>query len=403
MRILLSISNLWTGGAQTLLVSLAESLTLKHSVYIYEYELSDRRAENTVINRIPSGVKIIYLPNILARTLEKVDTVLFRFGFQLSLLEFVKRLHFRKAVAKYKIDIINTHLYHSDRFVATCLRNSVLPIVLTDHGDYRYIVERGIASFDDILMIIHRVDAIIYPSASNAEALSKYTVGSKAIKKTIYYGFSFPSQQKHPESARQKLRIPSQAFVFGMVARGICEKGWAEAIQAFGLVRSWTQTELYLILVGESDYLHSLKQELNAVQKSVIHFVGHSSEPTYWIEAFDIALLPTYFPGESLPFSVIEYLSSGKPVVATSVGGIQEMIDVNKDQQAGILIKLDRENKVDVQLLAEAMLRYVNDARLLTEHSRLAKQASGKFKLEICLRRYEGLFVEVLRKNLYQS
>jgi glycosyltransferase involved in cell wall biosynthesis len=406
MKILISISSLNIGGAQTFAVRLAKGLSQKkHSVYLYNYEYfcnpeldyqllknqnSDEKTEGLL-----ADLKILAYPPFLEKLAENIDKILYKIGSKSRVKKLFKRFHFQAITAFYRIDIVNSHLYHSDQFVTHVLQNSSIPIILSDHGDYRYVVEKKTASLAEVDRIVQRVNGIVYPSYSNAQNFSRYTINSQAINEVIYLGI-FPGERKnYSESAREKLKIPESSFVFGMVARGIPEKGWSEAIQAFTLACNLTEKELHLILVGDSEHLSTLRQSLDAKLNSKIHFVGYSSEPNYWIDSFDIGLLPTYFLGESLPMSIIEYLSLGKPVIATNVGGISEMIAYQK-QQAGAIVDLTPEGKANVNSMVQAMLRYVNNPELLKQHSSLAKQAFEKFKIEQCLENYESLFKKVL-------
>lgn len=397
MKILISITNLAIGGAQTFIARLATSLSASHSVYIYN--LSPDAAKDTIIDRLPDNIKIISfsLPSLVQRLLWKLDRLALKFGLKVTISEELRRLHFRVVLALLKIDIVNSHLYHSDNFVV--MQSSTTPVVITDHGDYRYVVQEKIGSLDTVLKIFSRASGIIYVSDSNAAALSKYVENSLAFMKKIYYGVTPSVQSSYPISGRQKLGIPEDALVLGMVARGIPDKGWAEALQAFAIIQSLAERDIHMIIVGESDYLTSLKQSLDENLSSIVHFVGYSSEPNYWIESFDIGLLPTYFPGESLPNSVIEYLSLGKPVIATEVGGIPEMITHN-NETAGFIINLSQDGKADISMMADVMLGYINDPRLLEKHSYLAKQAFEKFNMQTCIDSYESFFQEILSQDI---
>ena len=399
MKILISITNLAVGGAQTFVSRLATELSASHSVYIYNLKIFNKGAEDTILDRFPPNVKLISfsLPSLVHRFLWKLDNIILRLGFKVTLSEALRHIHFRSILAYLQIDIVNSHLYLSDNFVVNALKSSATPIVITDHGDYRYVVKDKFCSSDTVFKIFKRANGIIYVSDSNASALSDYVKTSRAILKKIYYGVALSVKSSYPLSSRQKLGIPEDAVVFGMVARGIPEKGWAEAIQAFALVQSLVDTNLNLILVGESAYLTSLKQSLDENLDSIIHFVGYSSEPNYWIEGFDIGLLPTYFSGESLPNSVIEYLALGKPVITSEVGGIPEMITHN-GQPAGFIINLSQNGKADTSMMADVMLRYINDSSLIKRHSYLAKEAFEKFKIQNCGERYENFFQQILNQ-----
>ncbi len=393
MKILISISNLMIGGAQTFVIRLAMGLSEHHCVYVYN--LSPELDETTLAAKFPPEIKITHLPlsiNYLAR---KIDKFLNKMGLQSKILTKLKAWHFQYAIYKLNIDVINSHLYHSDDFIVFEVNRQNIPLAITDHGDYRYVLREQLADKNRIMKIFEQTDGIVYVSDSNAASLAPWIVNSPAIKQKIYYGVPQLIVKGNTAIEKQNLKISSQALVFGMVARGIAEKGWIEAIEAFKNVKNIANKEIHLILVGDSNYLDTIRESLPVELLTFIHFVGYSSTPEYWIECFDVGLLPTYFPGESLPNSIIEYLALSKPVVATDIGGIAEMISY-QEQKAGFLIKLTPAGKADIALLANAMLTYINDPSLLAKQAVLAEQAFEKFKIQNCIESYEKLFEQAI-------
>ncbi|MBD2343415.1 glycosyltransferase family 4 protein [Anabaena subtropica] len=398
MNILISVSDLSIGGAQIFAVRLAIALSQNHSVYIYNHELFQKHNTSRLLQELPHNIKTIYLPSRLNWLAIKADALLLRFKINAQIRRIIRFLYFRAIIHFYNINIINSHLYPSDQFVVNALKSYKIPIIMTDHGEYRYVIEEKISTLEEVHKIANRVNGIVYCSRSNEEIFSKYIKEYKPLERIIYYGFFRENKRNITNCARENLGIPKSSFVFGMVARGIPEKGWNEAIQAFKsilYVSDVSKKDIHLILVGESDYLCSLKDSLEPRLKSVIHFIGYSSEPDYWIDAFNVAMLPTYFFGESLPNSIIEYLSFGKPVIATDIGGIPEMINHN-GETAGFLVSLSEDGKADTSILADKMFMYINDSSLLESHSRLAMQAFEKFKMQNCVESYEFFFKEIL-------
>lgn len=395
MNILISVTDLCVGGGQNFAVKLAKALAKNHFVVIFNYETFEKKCQSLFIGDLLPTLKIISLPSQIYWFAKAIDAILLKLGIKPSVWQMIQKNYLRSLITSHKIDVVNSHLYGSDHFVVDTLRDSKTPIVISDHGDYRYIIEQGLSKIEEIHKIFGRVDAIAYPSYSNAQAASKYTQEFQVLEEVIYYGMPTESLKSHSKAAREKLTIPENALVFGIVARGIPSKGWAEAIEAFKLAQASSEKEMHLILVGGGDYLSSLEQSLDPQVTSYVHFVGYSSEPNYWIESFDVGLLPTCFPGESLPNSVIEYLALGKPVIATSVGGIPEMLTYDK-QQAGFIVSLNQDGKADVSLLANAMIAYANNSNLFEDHKILAKNAFEKFNMQTCVKAYEQLFQRVL-------
>ncbi len=223
MRILISISHLNIGGAQTFAARLARGLSSNHAVFLYDYEYVSSNQSNSVLNILPEEVKILRLPRFLDRLGKKLDYYAHKLSLNVNIWLFLKRAHFKTLLKIHKIALINTHLYHSDRFVTGSLRHSNLPIVLSDHGDYRFVVQENTATVEDVERIFNRVNHVVYVSNSNAEVLAefleKFGYGTK-----IYYGIPKPASSQWDQNARKKLGIQPTDFVFGMVARGIPEK-----------------------------------------------------------------------------------------------------------------------------------------------------------------------------------
>jgi L-malate glycosyltransferase len=393
MKIAIAITNLSIGGAQTLLLRLVEGLVAEHEVYVYDFNLFTTTENILVTQRLDSSAKLIAnQPVSLLNKVRLLDYYLYKiFGWEASLVERLRCYLFKKAMRDYEIDLVNTHLFHSDYLVTKSLSSTSMPIVMVDHGDYRFVLEQNIASQAAIAQIFDRMNAIVYISESNLQVLKTFQIKSSTILRKIYNGFPSQELQLPTDEIRRQLKISSNAIVFGMVARGIPEKGWNEALEAFQLLPTTCERELHLILVGDSQHLQNLQAGLTQDQLQHIHFAGYTERPEAWIQACDVCLLPTYFAGESLPNSIAEYLSLGKPVITTATGGIPEML-TEREQLAGILVDLDRDGHPNIQSLTDAMLAYINDRNLLNDHSQLARLAFEKFKVEHCILEYEKLF-----------
>ncbi len=99
---------------------------------------------------------------------------------------------------------------------------------------------------------------------------------------------------------------------------------------------------LALILTRDGLYLDELKAcaEAAGVRDNVI-FTGDVEEPYVPLAICDVFTHISLCDG--LPMALLEAMSAGKPVIATAIGGIPELIDHGKD---GLLIKPDRDEIV---------------------------------------------------------
>jgi glycosyltransferase involved in cell wall biosynthesis len=109
--------------------------------------------------------------------------------------------------------------------------------------------------------------------------------------------------------------------------------------------------------------------------------------------AADAGLLPSYT--ESQPTAVIEFLACGRPVVATAVGAVPEML-AHHELRAGILVPpLPNGQGVAVDALAEGMLRYMIDRGPYREHAKAAGSVfEARFDIGGTVRSYLSFFAE---------
>jgi len=146
---------------------------------------------------------------------------------------------------------------------------------------------------------------------------------------------------------------------------------------------------LYLIGTGELENL--LRDYVKRKRLSdIIHFLGSLSnrQTLSLVKAADIFILPSYW--ETFPLSLLEAMACGRPVVATNVGGISEII---KDRYNGILIP-----KGDHDTLAKAIRFLLENpvyAKKLGEEAK--KTIDKKFNLNIMIRKYLRLLMLIIQ------
>jgi glycosyltransferase involved in cell wall biosynthesis len=130
------------------------------------------------------------------------------------------------------------------------------------------------------------------------------------------------------ESARVELGIPDDVFVAVFVGRLDAEKGVEVLLEAWRRL-AVTPAEALLLLVG-SPVLHSDGQayldQLKALAPAgTVRFLGARRDVVTPLHAADVAVVPSTWD-EPFGRTVIEAMATGRPVVASRVGGIPEML-----------------------------------------------------------------------------
>lgn len=193
------------------------------------------------------------------------------------------------------------------------------------------------------------------------------------------------------------------APLVGCVARLEPEKGQPTLLDAWSLVLEGVP-EARLLIVGEGSRRDALEAQADALgllgeacagdacvgtraarPGAKVVFTGRRDDVPSVTAALDVAVLPSY--REALGIVVLEAMALGRPVVASAVGGIPEMIE---DGRTGLLVP-----PRDPVALAAAIVR------LLTDHpyaDTLAKRAHDvvhqRFCIQLMVRAVEAIYDE---------
>lgn len=137
----------------------------------------------------------------------------------------------------------------------------------------------------------------------------------------------------HPrprDDARAALGIDADAELVVYVGRLVPEKGLRELLDATASLAA-DRSKLRLALIGEGPMRAELDARLAAdpILRGCVRLPGAQGphEVARWMSASDLATLPSYSEGH--PNVLVEALACGRPVVATPVGGIPEVVDAD--------------------------------------------------------------------------
>ncbi|MFO0759442.1 MAG: glycosyltransferase family 4 protein [Byssovorax sp.] len=138
------------------------------------------------------------------------------------------------------------------------------------------------------------------------------------------------------DASRDAVGLPHRRKVIGYVGNLRTEKGSDVLIEAMDhLVNKLGVKDPELVIVGSGELGPSLEKRVGALGlSSNVRFAGRKlhDEIPRWMNAFDVFCLPSR--REGCPNVILEALASGKPVVASNVGGIPELVD----EKNGILV-----------------------------------------------------------------
>jgi glycosyltransferase involved in cell wall biosynthesis len=128
---------------------------------------------------------------------------------------------------------------------------------------------------------------------------------------------------------RRYLGIPPDRFAVGWIGRMTAVKRTDDVLLAFKRLRD-EGVDAVLCLVGDGPdrvQLERRAHELGVMRDTL--FLGYQEDVAPFYAAFDALVLPS--SNEGTPVSAIEALAAGRPVVATRVGGVPDVVEEGKD------------------------------------------------------------------------
>ena len=256
-----------------------------------------------------------------------------------------------KLLKHHKIDLIHTHAYAAGTIGRiSAFLAGVSVIISHNHSVYvhfnRYFhfVEWALSHITDRIICISN---IVKKFANETQGIS--------TKRLIVIHNGIDNVRPVPVEAaielKEELGIPPEHTVIGTITHMQEHKGVLYLVQsASSLLRS--RKDLVFLLVGNGKQEGELKKLcINLkVEKSVV-FTGERSDIPEILSIIDVFVLPSI--REGLGLSILEAMACGKPVIATDVGGIPEVV---KDGVSGILVP-----PKDPEALKDAILELLDD------------------------------------------
>lgn len=185
---------------------------------------------------------------------------------------------------------------------------------------------------------------------------------------------------------RTKWGLPADAVIVGIIARLAPVKNHAMLLKAIALL----PLNIHLILIGDGPSRPTLEQmakDLGIAERA--HFVGEILSPFNPHQFFDISVLCSL--SEGFPNSIIEALAVARPVVATPVGGV---IDIIKHGQTGLLVPTD-----DSAALATTLQTLATDTSLRTQLGAAGQQSvRAQFHKDKVIKKLSALYESMAGK-----
>ena len=353
-------------------------------------------AEKMLINLVESLDKKRFRPLIVLLQTGWLDDQLRSRGHQPFIFPLDRMIDIgwlRKAASLIKaedVNVLHAHEFYMNTYCALLSRFTGVPCVTTVHGRnyypekwYRRSAYRMASKHSAMVAVSNGIRDFLQDTVGIS--------GSNLI--TIRNGIdvdTYTSVLKLRTTTRNEIGLTQEQPVIGCLGNLYPVKGHTYLVQAAATICQRYPDSVFLF-AGRGKMLESLQRQ--AVQLGVernMRFLGFRDDTPMLLAAMDLFVLPSL--SEGLPLSLLEAMAACKPIIASAVGGIPEVIVHEKN---GLLVK-----QADAQALAESVLLLLDNRDLASTIAQQAqKDVIAHHNVTAMTKTYEALYESLLRRD----
>ncbi len=355
VRVLHFITRMIRGGAQVNTLATCRGLLKKGYDVTLLTGMPWGREGEILSEALEEGMKVVILPDLIREIHLLKDLKVF-----LSLVALLRGNHYT---------VLHTHTSKAGLIGRFARALCKIPIVIhTPHGHIFHsyfsrwkeklflFLERLAAKFCDRLIALTEVEKQEHLALGVGNPAQWVTIPSGINERN----FSILTGQRKQE-LRRVFGIPDHWKIVGYMGRLASIKGPQYFLESIPKIRK-EMTETFFLFVGDGGELPRLEkkafEELGL--KDSVRFTGHQTQVSDLMNLFDILVVPSL--NEGMGRVIAEAGLLAKPVIATRVGGILDLI---VDQETGLLV-----NPRDAWEIAQAVIGLLGNPALA---SRLGK------------------------------
>lgn len=304
--------------------------------------------------------------------------------------DFLAILELAKLYRKIQPDII--HLNSSKagvvgawaRIIAGAKLNKNVKLIYTAHGWvfnepmnffikwFYFWLEKSTASIKDKIICVSEFDRQIALDYQVAPAEKLIAIHNGLDENAINFLPAAEARAAILDSPATLTQLKNN-LIIGTIANFYPTKGLKYFIEAINLILTEKSWPLIAIIIGggrERPALEKLIGQKKLTEK--IFLIGQKENAANYLKAFDIYICSSV--KEGLPYSILEAMAAGRPIITTKVGGVPEMIE---EEKTGLLAE-PRSNR-DLADKIKRLLNNQNYARQLGANA--ANTVREKFNL----------------------
>ncbi|MFH0852582.1 MAG: glycosyltransferase family 4 protein [bacterium] len=299
----------------------------------------------------------------------------------------------KKLLETWQPDVLHLNSSKISVLGALAARNLPIKVIYTVHGvvfkgSFSWLAKRFFlwaetwtAQFKHKIICVSEYDRALW---------QRHCVAPPEKLITIHNGIDLNMNFLPKDQARKIIfnncALPDNCHIVGWLGYFYPEKNLLTLLTAAELLLPVQRTKrknVIFAIIGNGQLEKELKAKVkNSGLQDKILFFGAIQEAKQYIKAFDVLTLPS--TKEGLPYTIMEGMAAGVPIVASRVGGIPEMITDNFN---GFLI-----SPRDPEALAEKIMQIIENPALARQFSQNSLQRVKEFSLEKMTMQTQALY-----------
>jgi glycosyltransferase involved in cell wall biosynthesis len=228
-----------------------------------------------------------------------------------------------------------------------------------------------------------------------SDAARDYTIKHSKISSrkiiTIYNGIESRNTYLEPPVSRRDIAVDENDIVLALIGRLHKQKGHLLLLKALPFILP-EAPRIKVIFCGEGEeetFLRGMVENMGLAGH--VRFLGIIENASRILPLVDILVLPSHWEG--MPHVVLEAMAAGRPVVASRIEGLDELVE---DGKTGLLFLSG-----DPRSLAEALLKLINNSELARNLGKAARErVMKKFQLKETVQNTVRLYQKLLAEKL---
>lgn len=231
---------------------------------------------------------------------------------------------------------------------------------------------------------------LVDSETNRRRALAHYPIAEEKLQ-VVPHGVrveDFPIEGTRA-SVAEEFGLDARAPIVGTVGRLSPQKAMEDVIEAAALVRRGFP-DAHFLIIGDGERRAELERlALARGLGAHVRFTGYREDVPRLLAAMDVFVLSSLYEG--MPFSILEAMAAARPVVATRVDGVPEVV---VDGETGLLVP-----PREPQRLAEAIEHVLAHPQRAREMGRRGRErVRAHFSRERMVTTIEGLYRALLAR-----